>query len=472
MTASLNVDICVIGAGSGGLTVAAGASQLGVSVVLVERHLMGGDCLNFGCVPSKALLAAGKAAHNIVHAGRFGVSGGPLHVDNVAVRQHVRDVIAGIAPHDSVERFRALGVNVIEGSARFTGPREIEVNGQKIRARRFVIATGSSPMVPPIPGLEAVPYLTNETVFDHDQEMAHLIVIGGGPIGVEMAQAHRRLGSAVTIVEMARMLPNDDPELTAVVQDCLAREGIDIRTGVTAESVASAAGGVAVTLDSGDLVRGSHILVAAGRKANLADLNLEAARVDYSPKGITVDRGLRTSNRKIYAIGDVTGGLQFTHVAGHHAGVVIRSALFRLPAKAKKTAHIPWVTYTDPELAHVGLREEAARALHGDINILRFPFGENDRAQAERDADGMIKIVTARNGKVLGVSMVGPHAGDLLQPWVMAVNQGLKIGAMAGAIWPYPTFGEVGARAAGSYFIPKLFTDRTRAIVRFLTKFG
>ena len=472
MTVSLNVDICVIGAGSGGLTVAAGASQLGVSVVLVERHLMGGDCLNFGCVPSKALLAAGKAAHTIVHAGRFGVSGGPLHVDHVAVRQHVRDVIAGIAPHDSVERFRALGVNVIEGSARFTGPREIEVNGQKVRARRFVIATGSSPMVPPIPGLEAVPYLTNETVFDHDQEMAHLIVIGGGPIGVEMAQAHRRLGSAVTILEMARMLPNDDPELTAVVQDCLAREGIDIRTGVTAESVASAAGGVAVTLDSGDLVQGSHILVAAGRKANLADLNLEAARVDYSPKGITVDRGLRTSNRKIYAIGDVTGGLQFTHVAGHHAGVIIRSALFRLPAKAKKTAHIPWVTYTDPELAHVGLREEAARALHGDINILRFPFAENDRAQAERNADGMIKIVTARNGKILGVSMVGPHAGDLLQPWVMAVSQGLKIGTMAGTIWPYPTFGEVGARAAGSYFIPKLFTDRTRAIVRFLTKFG
>jgi pyruvate/2-oxoglutarate dehydrogenase complex dihydrolipoamide dehydrogenase (E3) component len=472
MTASLKVDICVIGAGSGGLSVAAGASQLGVSVALVERHLMGGDCLNFGCVPSKALLAAGKAAHNIVHAGRFGISGGPLQVDNVAVRQHVRDVIAGIAPHDSVERFRALGVNVIEGSARFTGPREIKVEGQGISARRFVIATGSSPLVPPIPGLEDVPYLTNETVFDYDQDMAHLIVIGGGPIGVELAQAHRRLGAAVTIVEMARLLPNDDPELTAVVQNCLAREGIDIRTGVTAESIAPAAGGVAVTLDSGDLVRGSHILVAAGRKANLEDLNLEAGRVDYSPKGITVDRGLRTSNRKIYAIGDVTGGLQFTHVAGHHAGVVIRSALFRLPAKAKETDHIPWVTYTDPELAHVGLREEAAKALHGDINILRFPFADNDRAQAERDTDGMIKIVTARTGKVLGVSMVGPHAGDLLQPWVMAVNQGLKIGAMAGAIWPYPTFGEVGARAAGSYFIPKLFTDRTRAIVRFLTKFG
>lgn len=472
MTAAIKVDICVIGAGSGGLSVAAGASQLGVDVALVERHLMGGDCLNFGCVPSKALLAAAKAAHNIATAGRFGVTGGPVSVDAPAVRQHVRDVIAGIAPHDSVERFQALGVNVIQGAARFTGPREIEVDGQKITARRFVIATGSSPLVPPIAGLDDVPYLTNETIFDHDQPIGHLIVIGGGPIGVEMAQAHRRLGSAVTIIEMARLLPNDDAELTVVVQDCLTREGVDIRTSVKVDAVAGTDDGVAVTLDNGDVVEGSHLLLAAGRKANVDGLNLEAAGVEYSAKGIAVDAGLRTSNRKIYAIGDVAGGLQFTHVAGHHAGVVIRSALFRLPAKPKATEKVPWVTYTDPELAHVGLGEAAAKARHGAINILRFPFAENDRAQAERQTDGMIKIVTARNGKVLGVSMVGPHAGDLLQPWVMAVNQGLKIGVMAGTIWPYPTFGEVGSRAAGSYFIPKLFTDRTRAIVRFLTKFG
>ena len=472
-TTSLHVDICVIGAGSGGLSVAAGASQLGISVALVERHLMGGDCLNFGCIPSKALLAAGKAAHNIENAGRFGLDAGPVKVDNVAVRQHVRDVIAAIAPHDSVERFRALGVNVIEGSARFTGRREIEVDGRKITARRFVIATGSSPLVPPIPGLDGVPYLTNETVFDYDRAIGHLIIIGGGPIGAEMAQAHRRLGAEVTILEMARLLPNDDPELVAVVQDCLAREGVQIRTGVTVKAVAANdGGGVAVTLDNGDVVQGSHLLLAAGRKANIEDLNLGAAGVDHSPKGIAVDKGLRTSNRKIYAIGDVAGGLQFTHVAGHHAGVVIRSALFRLPAKAKAAEQTPWVTYTDPELAHIGLREEAAKARHVQINILRFPFAENDRAQAERDTNGMIKIITAKNGKILGVSMVGPHAGDLLQPWVLAVNQGLKIGAMAGTIWPYPTFGEVGARAAGSYFIPKLFTDRTRAIVRFLTKFG
>ncbi|MBT4486020.1 MAG: FAD-dependent oxidoreductase [Rhodospirillaceae bacterium] len=472
MTAPIKVDICVIGAGSGGLTVAAGASQLGVSVALVERDLMGGDCLNYGCVPSKALLAAGKAAHNIETAGRFGISGGLLEVDTKAVRQHVRGVVAGIAPHDSVERFRALGVNVIQGAACFKGRREIEVDGQTITARRFVIATGSSPMVPPIPGLDSVDFLTNETLFNYDQAMAHLIVIGGGPIGAEMAQAHRRLGSAVTIIEMARLLPNDDPELASVVHDCLAGEGVDIRTGVKVESVAGTDDGVAVTLDNGDVVRGSHLLLAAGRKVNLDGLNLDAAGIDHSAKGITVDGGLRTTNRKVYAIGDVAGGLQFTHVAGHHAGVVIRNALFRLPARAKAMAMIPWVTYTDPELAHVGLREEAAKAQFGDINILRFPFAENDRAQAERDTKGMIKIVTAKGGKVLGVSMVGPHAGDLLQPWVMAVNQGLNIKAMAGTIWPYPTFGEVGHRAAGSYFLPKLFTDRTRMIVRFLTKFG
>ena len=471
MSAPLAVDICVIGAGSGGLSVAAGASQLGASVVLVERHLMGGDCLNFGCVPSKALLAAAKSAHNITTAGRFGLAAGPLTVDPAAVRRHVRDVIAAIAPHDSVERFRALGVNVIQGAGRFVGPGEIEVDGQSVRARRFVIATGSSPMVPLIPGLDKVPYLTNETLFEIDQTMAHLAIIGGGPIGVEMAQAHQRLGSQVTVIEMARLLPNDDPETARVVHDRLAGEGVRILTGMKVEGIIAKDVGMAVHLDNGAIVEGSHLLVAAGRKANVEGLNLEAADVDYSPRGIAVDRRLRTSNRKIFAIGDVAGGLQFTHVAGHHAGIVIRNALFRLPAKAKQTA-IPWVTYTDPELAHVGLHEDQARAQAGEIRILRFPFAENDRAQVERDTAGLIKIVTAKNGRVLGTSIVGPNAGDLIQPWVMAVAQGLKIGAMAGAIWPYPTFGEVGHRAASSYFIPKLFTDRTRAIVKFLARFG
>ena len=472
MSAPIEVDICVIGAGSGGLSVAAGASQMGASVALVERHLMGGDCLNFGCVPSKALLAAGKSAHNMETAGRFGLTAADPGVDVKAVRQHVRDVIAGIAPHDSVERFRALGVNVIEGAARFTGRKEVDVAGQSITARRFVIATGSSPFVPPIPGLDQVPYLTNETIFEYDAPMAHLVVIGGGPIGVEMSQAHQRLGVQVTLIEKFRILANDDIEMAGVVHNSLAGEGVNILTGRNVESVAPGQnGGIAVHLDDGQVISGSHILVAAGRKANVADLNLEAAGVDYSPRGIAVDPRLRTSNKKIFAIGDVAGGLQFTHVAGHHAGIVIRNALFRLPAKAKQTA-IPWGTYTDPELAQVGLQEAAARAEAGEIRILRFPFAENDRAQAERDTTGLIKIITAKNGRVLGTTIVGPHAGDLIQPWVLAVEKGFKIGTMAGAIWPYPTFGEVGHRAAGSYFIPKLFTDRTRAIVKFLAKFG
>ncbi|MDE0943933.1 MAG: FAD-dependent oxidoreductase [Alphaproteobacteria bacterium] len=484
---ALEVDICIIGAGSGGLSVAAGASQLGASVALVERHLMGGDCLNFGCVPSKALLAAGKSAHNMETAGRFGLTAvdpnAGAGVDVKAVRQHVRDVIAGIAPHDSVERFRALGVNVIEGAAKFTGPREVEVEveiedagqsvtARRITARRFVIATGSSPFVPPIPGLDKAPFLTNETLFEYDDPMAHLIVIGGGPIGVEMSQAHQRLGVQVTLIEKHRILAKDDPEMATVVHNRLAKEGVNILTGCNVERITPDSGdGITVHLDDGQAISGSHILVAAGRKANVSGLNLEAANVDYSPRGIVVDRRLRTSNKKIFAIGDVAGGLQFTHVAGHHAGIVIRNALFRLPAKAKQTA-IPWVTYTDPELAQVGLQETDARAEAGDIHILRFPFAENDRAQAERDTDGLIKIITAKNGRVLGVTIVGPHGGDLIQPWVLAVEQGLKIGAMAGAIWPYPTFGEVGHRAAGSYFVPKLFTDRTRAIVKFLSKFG
>jgi pyruvate/2-oxoglutarate dehydrogenase complex dihydrolipoamide dehydrogenase (E3) component len=472
MSAPIKVDICVIGAGSGGLSVAAGASQLGASVALVERHLMGGDCLNFGCVPSKALLAAGKSAQNIRAAGGFGIAAEPPQIDQKAVRQHVRDVIASIAPHDSVERFRALGVNVIQGAARFTAPGEIEADGQRVVARRFVIATGSSPVVPPIPGLDSVPYLTNETLFEYDQPMSHLIVIGGGPIGVEMSQAHRRLGVDVTLIEKDRLLPKDDVELTTVVHQSLARDGVRVLTGVGVEGVRPDDAGVAVELDDGATVAGSHLLVAAGRKANVEGLELEAAGVDFSPRGIVVDRRLRTSNKKIFAIGDVAGGLQFTHVAGHHAGIVIRNALFRLPAKAKQASHVPWVTYTDPELAHVGLSEEGARAQAGEIHILRFPFAENDRARAERDTEGLIKVMTAKGGRILGVSMVGPHAGDMIQPWVLALEKGLKIGAMAGMIWPYPTFGEVGHRAAGSYFMPKLFNDRTRAIVKFLAKFG
>jgi len=469
----IDCDMCVIGAGSAGLVVAAGASQLGVSTVLIERAHMGGDCLNFGCVPSKALLAAGKAAATARRGARFGVSAEPT-IDFTRVHDHVHEVIAHIAPQDSVARFTGLGVRVLKAQARFTGPTEVQAGDIAIRARRVVVATGSSPLVPPIPGLDTVPYFTNETVFANNQRPGHLLVIGGGPIGLEMAQAHRNLGSTVTVIEMTRCLPKDDPELTSFVTRRLQQDGIRLLESTKLMRVDGAAGAITATVERNgqtETVTGTHLLVAAGRRANVADLNLEAAGIAYTPKGIAVDARLRTSNKKVFAIGDVAGGLQFTHVAGYHAGIVIRNALFRLPAKADHR-FVPWVTFTDPELAHVGLNETEAKAKHGRIQVLRWPFAENDRAQAEREVEGAIKVVLDRRGRILGCSIAGPHAGELILPWVLALNQGLKLSAMAGMIAPYPTYSEVSKRVAGSYFTPKLFTEFTRRIVRFLTKFG
>lgn len=474
MAKRLETDVCVIGAGAGGLSVAAGAAQMGASVVLVEKGQMGGDCLNTGCVPSKALLAAAQAAQAARRAGHFGVRLNEPDIDPAGVYGHVRRTIAHIAPHDSEERFAALGVTVIKGAGRFTGPTRLAVNDMEIQARRVVVATGSAPLIPPVPGLEQVDYLTNETLFDRDRLPEHLLILGGGPIGIEMAQAHRRLGCRVTVLEIGTILPRDDAELVAFIRDRLNGEGVDLMEGARVTNVARSEDGVRVGLETeigATTVTGSHLLVAAGRVPVVQGLDLDKAGIAWSKAGIKVDARLRTSNRKVFAIGDVVGGHQFTHAAGHHASVVLRNILFRLPAKADTPA-FPWVTYTDPELAHVGLNESAARAAHGDINVLRWSFHDNDRAQAEADTDGLIKVITGRRGRILGASMVGPKAGELILPWVLAVGQGMKIGAIAGMIAPYPTLGEVGKRAAGSYYIPKLFSERTRSIVKFLGRFG
>jgi len=468
MSDILETDICVIGGGSGGLSVAAGASQMGAPTVLIEGGEMGGDCLNYGCVPSKALLAASHHAHAWTHAAPFGITATEPKVDFPAVADPVRNVIDGIAPVDSQERFEGLGVTVIRDWARFLDERTVEAGGQRIRARRFVIATGSSAVAPPIPGLDAVPYLTNETIFDNREQPEHLLIIGGGPIGLEMAQAHRRLGSRVTVLEAFRAFGKDDPELTAIALRHIRADGVDIRENVKIEAVEP---GPVIVLDGGERIAGSHLLVAAGRKANVERLNLDAAGVEHSGKGIQVDARLRSTNRRVYAIGDVAGGLQFTHVAGYHAGIVIRNMLFRLPAKAKTDA-VPWVTYTDPELAWVGAQEDQAREANGEINILRWPFAENDRASAERLGSGFVKVITTKKGRILGAGIVGAHAGELIGLWALAVSKGLKIGDIAGTILPYPTLGEVSKRAAGQYFTPKLFTPRTRRIVQFLAKFG
>ncbi len=476
MTEIITPDICVIGAGSAGLSTAAGASQMGAETVLIEKGEMGGDCLNTGCVPSKSIIAAAHFAKAHSRGKSFGVDGDQPTIDFRAVHDHVHGVIASIAPHDSVERFEGMGVRVIKEKAAFAGPREVHAGDKIIRARRFVVATGSRAMVPPIPGLNDVAFMTNETVFDLTERPDHLIVIGGGPIGMELAQAHRRLGARVTVLEIFRSLSKDDPELTAVVLDQVRRDGVEVLDGIKVKGIAPGKGqqAIAVTIEADGAVRvieGSHLLVAAGRAPNVSDLNLESAGIEYSKQGIKVDARLRTSNKRVFAMGDVIGGYQFTHVAGYHAGIVIRNALFRLPAKVDYRA-LPWVTFTDPELAHVGLAEEQAREAHGAIRVLRWPFGENDRAQAERATDGLIKVVTTRKGRILGASIVGPHAGELLLPWIIAIQQKQKIGTMASIIAPYPTLSEVSKRLAGSYYTEALFSDRTRRIVKFLSKFG
>lgn len=477
MTERLETDICIIGAGSGGLTVAAVAAQLGVDTILIERDKMGGDCLNYGCVPSKALLAAAHAADRARTAGRFGVNAGPVSVDGEKVYGHVRHAIETIAPHDSVEQFEGYGAKVILAEAEFVSPTEVVAGEQTIRARRFVIATGSGPMVPPIPGLAETPYFTNETIFDLSAVPDHLIVVGGGPIGVELAQAHRQLGARVTLLEMATILPNDDPELVAFVRNSLITGGVELREGVKVIATAKTENGVSVTVEgtesgagTGQLI-GSHILIAAGRRPNISGLNLEAAGVAHSPQGISVDPRMRTSNKKVYAIGDCAGGHQFTHIAGYHASIVIKNALFRIPSKVNAD-HYPWVTYTSPELAQVGLSEEAARQRHGDVRVVRWPYGENDRAITEGLGEGLIKVVATKKGRVLGAGIVGAQAGELIQIWGLAISAKIKIGKIAAMISPYPTLGEANKRAAGEFFRPSLFSKKTRRLIRWLRLFG
>jgi pyruvate/2-oxoglutarate dehydrogenase complex dihydrolipoamide dehydrogenase (E3) component len=456
MTA-IKTDILIIGAGSAGLSVAAGAVQMGADVVLLEGHKMGGDCLNYGCVPSKALIATGKAAHAQRHAQQYGVADAPGEVDYAAAKDHVADVIAQIAPVDSQERFEGLGVRVIREFGAFISKTEVKAGEHIITARRIVIATGSSPLVPPIDGLDTVPFETNETLFELREKPEHLLIIGGGPIGMEMAQAHVRMGCKVTVIEGATALANDDPELTAILLQTLKDEGVEIAENAKAARIGGKAGAIRVEAEDGRSFTGSHLLVAVGRKTNMDRLDLDKAGVQTTKKGVKVDDSLRsTSNRRVYAIGDAAGGLQFTHVAGYHAGVIIRSLLFALPSKAK-TSHIPWCTYTDPELAHVGLTEAQAKKKHGSkLEVVRFHYNHNDRAMAERKTKGLIKVMVAR-GRPVGASIVGYQAGELINLWALALANSMKMSQIAAMVSPYPTIGEINKRAAGAYFSPRLF---------------
>ena len=470
----IKTDICIIGAGSGGLSVAAVATQLGMKTVLIEKAEMGGDCLNTGCVPSKALLAAAKRAYAHQDETITGIKAHKVEIDYAAVKDHVKQVIQTIEPHDSQERFEGLGVQVIREHARFLDRKTVQAGVHKIKARYFVIATGSRAFVPPIQGLEQDKILTNETIFDLRDHPEHLLIIGGGPIGLEMAQAHRRLGSEVSVVDLGEILPRDDQEHVAIVKQQLLAEGIKLYEKHEVLSVAHLENEAHLTIMSKGqeiVLSGSHLLAATGRVANIDKLDLEKAGLAFSQKGIDGDAHLKTSQSHIFAIGDVVGGPQFTHVAGYHAGIVIKHICFKMFWSKVDYKALPWVTYTSPEVAQVGLTEAEARKCYGaSIKVVTWDFKENDRAIAERKIQGRVKVITDKKGYIIGASIIGEHAGELISMWGLAISNGLKIGAFTKMIAPYPTLGEINKRVAGAWYTPSLFSDKTKKIISWLQK--
>ena len=471
-------DICVIGGGAGGLAAAAAAAAMGVPVVLVEKGRMGGQNLT-GAVPAQALLAAAERAHALHTGAGFGVKTVRSGIDFAAVNAHVRGAIEAVAPLMSAERFRGLGVRVVAGTARFVDAATVAVEDLRINARRFVIATGSSPVIPAIVGLSETPYLVPESAFDLPDCPRHLIVVGAGPIGLAFAQAFRRLGADVTVLEAETPLRHEDPECAAVVLDALDREGVRLRTGVRILQVRRVLARVQVVIGKSDslsgaaeeIIEGTHLLLAAGRTPNVTDLDLDAAGIRQSSDGVAVDKRLRTTNKRVYAIGDVIGGPKSVHLASHQAGLVVRNALFRAAVAIDHRAAAS-VTFTDPELARIGLTEQEARAKNRAIRILRWPYRENDRAAATGATEGHVKVITDAAGHILGATIVGPQAGETIALWALALGQRLHIGAMAGLIAPYPTYGEVGKRAAITYFMRGLTSARVRRIIGWLRRFG
>ena len=471
MSETISVDFCVIGGGGAGIEVAIAAAAFGQRVAVIEKHKTGGDSLYCGGAASKALLAAGKRAQAMREAGKFGIAPVEPRIDHRAVRDGVRGVIDAIAPNSAIERLSGLGIRVITAAGRFLDKQTVAAGEHRVTARYFVIATGSSPLAPPIPGLADIPYFTNETIFDNARFLPHLIVIGATGVGLELAQAHRRLGSAVTVLESANVLAEYDPELAQPLLERLNAEGVDIRDGVRIERVVADAAGVRIALAGGGEIEGSHILVAAGRKPNISDLGLEAAGVKFDASGVKVSGGLITSNARVFAVGDATGDPPFTHNATEHAGVVIKRALFKLPVNVAKHAS-PRVVFTDPELAHVGLAEQDARQKYGRVSALRWPYHENDRAQAERETSGHAKVVVDKRGRIRGATIAGAQAGELIQMWSLAVAHGMKINAMTRWISAYPTLSEINKRAAFRHLVTIPSKPLVRKVIALLSKLG
>jgi pyruvate/2-oxoglutarate dehydrogenase complex dihydrolipoamide dehydrogenase (E3) component len=467
----IKADLAIIGAGAAGLVTASGAAQLGRKVVLFEAGEMGGDCLNYGCVPSKAILTAAHKVQAIRDASKYGITVGEPSVDFAKVRETIQSAITTIEPNDSQERFEGFGVKVVREYARFENEDTLVSDSVEVKAKRIVVATGTRAFIPPIDGLSGAPYLTNETIWSLETLPEHLIVLGAGPIGAELGQAFRRLGSDVTIIEAGVPLARFEPEHAALVTDALMRDGVTLHAGLSASKVSHDDTGVSVTLSDGQSVSGSHILVATGRKPVTDGLNLEAAGVETDARGIVCDDRLRTSNKRVLAAGDIAGKGGLTHLAGWHGSVILRNLYYGL-STGQSSQPIPGAVYTDPPIAQVGLTEAQARAEHGDtIKIASWGFDDNDRAIAETDVRGGVKLILGKGGKVLGAHAAGARADDLIQIAGGVMARGGTVRDLTSPVAPYPTRGEIFKRAAGSYYEPVVFGSMAKLLARVLSAF-
>jgi pyruvate/2-oxoglutarate dehydrogenase complex dihydrolipoamide dehydrogenase (E3) component len=463
-------DLIIVGGGSAGLTAAGFAAQLGTRVALVERHRTGGDCTWTGCVPSKTLLKVAKVAHQMRTADRYGLTGAEPEVDLRTVMAHVRSVIMDVYAEESPEALRADGIDVHLGAARFVDPHTLIAGDTRLSARYVLIATGAHPYVPPISGLEEVGYLTYESVWNLETLPRHLVVVGAGPVGSELSQAFRRLGAGITLVESRdRVLYHDEPAASRAIADVFEAEGINLRLNASVEQVWQDESGIHVLAGKDELV-GDALLVATGRRPNVAGLDLEVAGVAYSHAGIGVDDALRTSQEHIYAAGDCTGSYQFTHYAGWQAAMAVRNAL--LPGTSKGIAdQVPWTTFTDPEVAHAGLTEEQAWERFGDdIQTCWWSMDEVDRARAEGDTQGFVKLVLRQNRTLLGATIVAARAGEMIQEWIVAMDRGLKVGELSNTMHVYPTYSMANMQAAVDIRMEQLMSGISGRVVHSLAR--
>lgn len=470
---SYDYDIGIIGGGAAGLTTASGAAQLGAKTVLIEKESsLGGDCLHFGCVPSKTLIHSAKLYHQMQQGERFGLPAiSPPTVDFTKIADRIQSVINVIQVHDSVKRFNSLGVEVLFGSPRFIDEHSVDLSGKQLSARSWVIATGSSPAPPGLESLSQIPYITNKEIFSLSKLPRTMLVLGGGPIAIEMAQAFNRLGAEVIVVQRsAQILSREDTDMASIVMERLKAEGITFYLNATVTEASSHGTFHTITIQhkgKSKVLSADTVLLAQGRVPNTGGLGLSAIDLAYSRRGITVDRRMRTSHKHIYAPGDINGSFQFTHAAGYEGGIVVSNAIFRLPRKTD-TKWMPWCTYTDPELASMGMNEKRAQAAGIAYTVLKEEFADNDRAIAEGTGIGIVKLLLDKKERPLGIQIAGPRAGDLISEWVAILNGGIKLSTLAGTIHPYPTLGEINKRIASSYISPKLFSTKVQKVLKIL----